>query len=53
MYFFNIIFIPIISSSENLNLRKVLIGIPVWIIAGLGYGYSMNFYFFKRKKKKH
>jgi len=29
-------------AGESITLRKVLIGIPIYIIFGLGFGYAMK-----------
>jgi hypothetical protein len=41
MYVTTIFIIPMIS-NEVITVRKILIGIPIWLFIGLGYGYFMN-----------
>lgn len=41
MYFFMTIVFSLID-GESITLRKALIGIPIWTIGGLGFGYTMK-----------
>jgi hypothetical protein len=41
MYVFMILLFPLVD-GEGLELRKALIGIPLWMIAGLTFGYTMK-----------
>ncbi|GAB1429733.1 hypothetical protein MASR2M18_05650 [Ignavibacteria bacterium] len=40
-YIFTYLIFPIMA-GESITLRKVLIGIPIYIIFGLGFGYAMK-----------
>ena len=41
---------PLID-GEGITLRKALIGIPIWTIGGLGFGYTMKLINGKVKQK--
>ncbi len=49
MFFGIVIFFPLISPTEEITVRKLLLGIPVWIFGGLLYGYA----FYKVSSKKN
>jgi hypothetical protein len=49
MYVFMIIFFPLIS-KEQITLKSLLIGIPIWLIGGLGFGYIMKLMMTKKEK---
>ena len=40
---------PLIAGKE-ITLIMILIGIPLWIVAGLGFGYSMKYWMGKHTK---
>jgi len=50
MCVFMVILFPLIE-GENITQKKLLIGIPLWIVAGLLYGYTMKRNIGKREKK--
>ena len=52
MYVFKTLMLPLIN-GEAMTLRKALIGIPVWTIGGLGFGYIMKLINGKGKPKTH
>ena len=39
MYIFNVILFPYFSKTDSLTYKKMAIGIPVWLISGLLFGY--------------
>ncbi len=41
MYVFMALMFPLID-GEGITLKKALIGIPIWTIGGLGFGYIMK-----------
>lgn len=41
MYVFMTLMFPIID-EEGITLKKALIGIPIWTLGGLGFGYAMK-----------
>jgi len=41
MYFFSVFLFPYFS-GEAIQIKKVLVGIPMWLICGLGMGYAMK-----------
>ena len=41
MFFFNTLLLPIILGEEY-SLLKILVGIPLWILGGLSFGYAMK-----------
>ncbi len=49
MYFLMVIVLPFFS-NEEITWAKVLIGLPVWLLAGLVWGYSMNKFFASKNK---
>jgi uncharacterized Tic20 family protein len=48
MYVIMTFLFPLII-SEPITLPTILIGIPIWALAGLGYGYFMKTFFYKRR----
>lgn len=50
MYLFMTFLFPLVF-NESYSMTKILIGIPLWIIFGLIYGYSLK-YFIERKRRK-
>ena len=50
MYVFMIILFPLIN-SEEITLKKLMIGIPIWLIGGLCYGYFMKLILGKKQIK--
>ena len=48
MYIF-MVFVPPFFSEGGLTLQKALIGIPIFAICGLGFGYSMKLFVGKNK----
>jgi hypothetical protein len=38
--------------GDSITLRSVLLGIPIWLAGGLGYGISLKWWFGRRKNKK-
>jgi len=38
--------------KDAITLRKIGIGIPIWLIGGLAYGYIVGYYTTKEKAKK-
>jgi len=50
MYVFMTFLFPLID-GDGVTLRKVIIGIPIWIIAGLAFGYTMKLINGKSKPK--
>ena len=51
MYVFNVILFPLFSSTDEITTKKLLLGIPVWILGGLVYGLVMKFYYDRKQKK--
>lgn len=51
MYIFMIIVNPLIDGDEK-TLKRILVGIPIWIIGGLGFGYMMKYLMGKKVKSK-
>ena len=49
MFIFMTIVNPLIIGKE-ITLLMILIGIPIWTVAGLGFGYSMKYWMGKRTK---
>jgi len=49
MYIFMTVVFPLIS-KEKIILNDLLIGIPIWIIGGLGFGYIMKIFMNKKEK---
>jgi hypothetical protein len=49
MYILNMVVFPL-TDGKSLALTKLLLGIPIWIIAGLLYGYT-NKLIYRRKHK--
>ena len=49
MYVFMTLVNPLIDGNE-ITLKMILIGIPIWTIAGLGFGYTMKYFMGKRAK---
>ena len=49
MYVFMTLVNPLIVGNE-ITLKMILIGIPIWTIAGLGFGYTMKYFMGKRAK---
>jgi hypothetical protein len=50
MYFAMTIIYPLITQQE-ITLRALLIGIPLWLIGGLGWGYTMKIVMNKLERK--
>ena len=50
MYIFTVVLLPLIL-REEITTRKMLINIPIWVIAGLIFGYWTNYLAVKRKKE--
>lgn len=50
MYVFMTFIFPLID-REEITLRNALIGIPIWTVAGLGFGYTMKLITGKSKLK--
>ncbi len=50
MYVFNVILLPLLSYTDKITTRKLLVGIPVWLIGGLVYGLVMKFYYDRKKR---
>ncbi len=51
MYIFMNLIFPLLG-REGITSKKVLIGIPIWTLAGLGFGYTMKLINGKSKIKK-
>ena len=51
MYVFNVILFPLFSSTDEITTKKLLVGIPVWLIGGLVYGLVMKFYYNRKQIK--
>ena len=51
MYVFMTLVNPLID-GDKINLKMILIGIPIWTIAGLGFGYTMKYLMGKRVKSE-
>lgn len=51
MFFLIAIALPYFQ-NEPITLKNVLIGFPLWILGGLGYGFSMKKYFEREHFKK-
>ena len=51
MYFIMVVAIPYFR-QELISRESILIGIPVWILGGLLYGYSMKRYLDREQLKK-
>ena len=49
MYVFMTILFPIIL-KEEITSEDLLIGIPIWLIGGLGFGYTMKLFMNKKEK---
>jgi len=49
MYVLMTIVVPLIEGKE-ITLTMMLIGIPIWTVAGLGFGYIMKYWMGKRNK---
>jgi hypothetical protein len=45
-----VLLFPLIT-GEGWTTRGILIGIPVWLIGGLAYGYMMKIFVGKRKSR--
>ena len=43
MYLYMTLVNPLID-GDNITLKMILIGIPIWTIAGLGFGYTMKYW---------
>ena len=50
MYIFTVVVLPLIL-REEITTRKMLINIPIWVIAGLIFGYWTNRLALKRNKE--
>lgn len=50
MYVVMMIIFPLIE-GEKITQQNLLIGIPIWLIAGLGWGYFMKFWMNKKGKE--
>jgi len=50
MYVFMVVLSPLIK-GENLNQKELLIGIPIWTVAGLLFGFTMKIINGKKKIK--
>lgn len=50
MYVVMTLFLPLMQ-GEGITFRKTLIGIPIWTIGGLGFGYTMKLTNGKSKPK--
>ena len=51
MYVFNVILFPLFRSTDEITTKRLLIGIPAWLLAGLIYGLIMKFYYDRKLKK--
>jgi len=49
MFVFMTIVYPLFAGNE-ITLKMILIGIPVWTVAGLVFGYTMKYWMGKRTK---
>lgn len=49
MFILVTIIYPLIDGKE-ITLKMILIGIPIWTVAGLGFGYIMKYWMGKRNK---
>lgn len=47
LYIFSVIVLPIIL-KETITWRSILISIPIWIVGGLLFGFSMNRYYSRK-----
>ena len=50
MYIFTVVLLPLIL-REEITTRKMLINIPIWVIAGLIFGFWINRLALKRNKE--
>ena len=50
MYVMMTFIFPLIE-QESINIKQILISIPLWLIAGLGWGYTMKIWVNKKEKK--
>lgn len=49
MYIFMTIIYPLMNGKE-ITLKMILIGIPIWTICGIGFGYTMKYSIGKKNK---
>jgi len=52
IYVLNILIFPMLFENTELSLKRALIGIPVFLVCGLGYGYFTRILYPKWTKKK-
>lgn len=52
MYIFMVLLFPLID-GEGLSTWKVVLGIPIWTIGGIGFGYTMKLINGKNIKKQN
>lgn len=51
MYLVMTFVFPYLDGKE-IPVKRMLINIPVWIVAGIGYGYAMKRYYLWAQKRK-
>ncbi len=51
MYILNVFIFPLIGIGEWHSTKKIITALPIWLLGGLGYGYTMKMYYNRKNKK--